>query len=434
MHILTVRDSVGVDHLDEIHVIGGNCLKGSITVQGSKNTVLPIMAASLLQREICVLRGCPRILDVCYMEEILHILGVVTWWKGHDLYLDCSKVCGMEIASEYTGRMRCSVILLGALLGRNQRGVIGYPGGCVIGKRPIDLHLYALKSLGAIISEKNGKIQADCKKLKGQEINFPDRSVGATEQALLAAVLAEGETVLRNCAREPEITWLCRFLQKMGARICHEKEGCIRVQGVTSLHGTEMLIPADRIVTGTYLCAAAASRGSVTVENAPEGEMEAFLEVYRKMGGQCRRVGGKLIVNGKNTGFPLELLETEVYPGFPTDLQSPAMAVLATIPGVSRIREKIFEDRYKTASWLCKMGAQIQIRDGVAVIYGGQPLTGCTVEAEELRGGAALVIAALAAQGITRIRGCCFIERGYEHICEDLTALGGLLIKDRGTL
>ena len=434
LHILTVRDSVGVDHLDEIHVIGGNCLKGSITVQGSKNTVLPIMAASLLQREICVLRGCPRILDVCYMEEILHILGVVTWWKGHDLYLDCSKVCGMEIASEYTGRMRCSVILLGALLGRNQRGVIGYPGGCVIGKRPIDLHLYALKSMGAIISEKNGKIQADCKKLKGQELNFPDRSVGATEQALLAAVLAEGETVLRNCAREPEITWLCRFLQKMGARIWHEKEGCIRVQGVTSLHGTEMLIPADRIVTGTYLCAAAASRGSVTVENAPEGEMEAFLEVYRKMGGQCRRVGGKLIVNGKNTGFPLELLETEVYPGFPTDLQSPAMAVLATIPGVSRIREKIFEDRYKTASWLCKMGAQIQIRDGVAVIYGGQPLTGCTVEAEELRGGAALVIAALAAQGITRIRGCCFIERGYEHICEDLTALGGLLIKDRGTL
>ena len=303
------------------------------------------------------------------MEEILHILGVVTWWKGHDLYLDCSKVCGREIASEYTGRMRCSVILLGALLGRNQRGVIGYPGGCVIGKRPIDLHLYALKSLGAIISEKNGKIQADCKKLKGQEINFPDRSVGATEQALLAAVLAEGETVLRNCAREPEITWLCRFLQKMGARICHEKEGCIRVQGVTSLHGTEMLIPADRIVTGTYLCAAAASRGSVTVENAPEGEMEAFLEVYRKMGGQYDILGGKLIVNGKNTGFPLELLETEVYPGFPTDLQSPAMAVLATIPGVSRIREKIFEDRYKTASWLCKMGAQIQIRDGVAVIY-----------------------------------------------------------------
>ena len=150
--------------------------------------------------------------------------------------------------------------------------------------------------------------------------------------------------------------------------------------------------------------------------------------------GQCHQVGGKLIVNGKNAGFPLELLETDVYPGFPTDLQSPAMAVLATIPGVSRIREKIFEDRYKLASWLCYMGAKIEIRDGIAVIHGGYPLKGCTVEAEELRGGAALVIAALASEGVTRIRGCSFIERGYEHICEDLTALGGLLIKDRGTL
>ena len=209
-------------------------------------------------------------------------------------------------------------------------------------------------------------------------------------------------------------------------------EGCICIEGVEKLEAGDDRIPPDRIVAGTYLMAAAATRGEIILENPPLEEMGGILDVYRKMGGQCRRVGGKLIVNGKNTGFPLELLETEVYPGFPTDLQSPAMAVLATIPGVSRIREKIFEDRYKTASWLCKMGAQI--RDGVAVIYGGQPLTGCTVEAEELRGGAALVIAALAAQGITRIRGCCFIERGYEHICEDLTALGGLLIKDRGTL
>ena len=193
-------------------------------------------------------------------------------------------------------------------------------------------------------------------------------------------------------------------------------------------------IPPDRIVAGTYLMAAAATRGEIILENPPLDEMDAILEVYRKMGGQCHQVGGKLIVNGKNAGFPLELLETDVYPGFPTDLQSPAMAVLATIPGVSRIREKIFEDRYKLASWLCYMGAKIEIRDGIAVIHGGYPLKGCTVEAEELRGGAALVITALAAEGVTRIRGCSFIERGYEHICEDLTALGGLLIKDRGTL
>ena len=220
----------------------------------------------------------------------------------------------------------------------------------------------------------------------------------------------------------------------MGARIEILKNGRICIEGVKKLHPGNMTIPPDRIVAGTYLMAAAATRGEIILENPPLDEMDAILEVYRKMGGQCHQVGGKLIVNGKNAGFPLELLETDVYPGFPTDLQSPAMAVLATIPGVSRIREKIFEDRYKLASWLCYMGAKIEIRDGIAVIHGGYPLKGCTVEAEELRGGAALVITALAAEGVTRIRGCSFIERGYEHICEDLTALGGLLIKDRGTL
>ena len=421
LHILTVRDPVGVDHLDEIHVIGGNCLKGSITVQGSKNTVLPIMAASLLQRGICVLKGCPRILDVCYMEEILHILGVVTWWRDHDLYLDCSRVCGMEIASEYTGKMRCSVILLGALLGRMQRGVIGYPGGCVIGKRPIDLHLYALECLGVEIAEKNEKIQADCKKLKGQEINFPYRSVGATEQALLASVLADGETVIRNGAREPEILWLCRFLQKMGARIYHE-EDCIRVMGVTSLHGAEMMIPADRIVAGTYLCAAAATRGSVTVENAPEGEMDAFLEVYRKMGGQYEWNSGKLIANGTGIRFSVPFLETEAYPGFPTDLQSPLLAVLATVPGISRIRENIFENRFKICGELTKMGAHIEVRGSEVKICGSR-LKGCRLRAEELRGGAALLIASLAAEGESVIEGAPFIRRGYEDICRDLRNL-----------
>ena len=282
--------------------------------------------------------------------------------------------------------------------------------------------------------ENDTEITASCGKLKGAEIFFPKSSVGATEQGILAAVLAEGRTILRGCACEPEVGWLCSYLNGMGAKIFFPEKDIICIEGVKRLRPGDGVIPPDRIVAGTYLLAAAATRGEIIIENPPLGEMDGILEVYRKMGGQYDILGGKLIVNGKNTGSPLKLLETEVYPGFPTDLQSPAMAVLATIPGESRIREKIFEDRYKTASWLCKMGAQIQIRDGVAVIYGGQPLTGCTVEAEELRGGAALVIAALAAQGITRIRGCCFIERGYEHICEDLTALGGLLIKDRGTL
>ena len=422
LHIVTVRDPVGVDRLDEIHVIGGNCLKGSITVQGSKNTVLPMMAASLLQEEICVLRDCPRISDVFCMEEILRMLGVATWWNGHDLHLDCRMVTGTEISSEYTGRMRCSVILLGALLGRMQQGVIGYPGGCVIGERPVDLHLYALKCLGTEIREKEGKIHASCKKLKGNEIVFRKRSVGATEQALLAAVLAEGETVIRNCAKEPEVVWLCRFLRKMGAQISGEGEECIRIQGVSSLHGVQMEIPADRIVTGTYLCAAAATRGKITVTNAPEGELDAFLEVYRKMGGQYEWNSGKLIADGSGIRFPVPFVETEAYPGFPTDLQSPLLAVLATIRGESHIRENIFENRFKICGELAQMGAVV-VPEGRNVRITGGRLHGGRMRAEELRGGAALMIAALAADGKSVIAGSSFIRRGYEDICRDLRML-----------
>ena len=397
-------------------------LRGKIKIQGSKNAVLPMMAASLLTEGCTEIRNVPRIADVFLMAEIIRDLGCRVIFEDDVLMIDASGLSGTVIPKETVGKMRSSSLLLGPLLSRGGEVTTWYPGGCVIGKRPIDLHLYALKSLGAIISEKNGKIQADCKKLKGQEINFPDRSVGATEQALLAAVLAEGETVLRNCAREPEITWLCRFLQKMGARIWHEKEGCIRVQGVTSLHGTEMLIPADRIVTGTYLCAAAASRGSVTVENAPEGEMEAFLEVYRKMGGQYEWKSGKLIANGAGIQFSVPFLETEAYPGFPTDLQSPLLAVLTTVPGISRIRENIFENRFKICSELAKMGAHIEVRGSEVKICGSR-LKGCRLRAEELRGGAALVIAALAADGESVIEGVPFIRRGYEDICRDLRYL-----------
>ena len=423
-----------LNEIDEIIVTGGRPLHGSVRIQGSKNTALPVMAAALLSSGISVLRGCPKITDVFLMEKILRDLGAETWWEDHDLYLDCSRADGTVIPECYSGKMRSSVILMGAMLGRNGKAQTGYPGGCVIGKRPVDLHIQVLRCLGAKVVENDGMIQASCGKLLGAEMFFSKKSVGATEQGILAAVLAEGKTVLTGCACEPEIYWLCRYLTGMGAKIQIREQGRICIEGVEKLHPGDGHIPADRIVAGTYLMAAAATRGEIILENPPLKEMDGILEVYRKMGGQCHRVGGKLIVNGKNTGCPLALLETEVYPGFPTDLQSPAMAVLATIPGVSRIREKIFEDRYKTASSLGKMGAKIQIRDGTAVIYGGSPLTGCSVEAQELRGGAALVIAALAAQGVTRIRGCCFIERGYEHICEDLTALSGLLIKDRGTL
>lgn len=419
--------------MDEIHVTGGKCLNGRLKVQGSKNTVLPMMAASLLQRETCVLQDCPRITDVFYMEEILQMLGVVTWWKDHDLYLDCSQAAGTKVPEEYSGKMRCSVILLGALLGRHGKGSIGYPGGCVIGERPIDFHIYALKCLGAKMEEDDKRIWTSCQKLHGAEIVFKQKSVGATEQALLGAVLASGETVLKNCAEEPEIIWLCRFLRKMGAEISGEGSGVIYIYGVNELHGAEMQIPGDRIVTGTYLCAAAATRGRITVENAPKGELDAFLRVYQKMGGQYEWKSGKLVADGSRIRFPIPFLETEVYPGFPTDLQSPLLAVLATIRGESMIKENIFENRFKICSELRKMGADVLIQGRCVRIRGGK-LSGCRIRAEELRGGAALLIAALAAEGESILGGCSFIRRGYEDISRDIRALGGLITEDTGNI
>ena len=419
--------------MDEIHVIGGNCLHGNITVQGSKNTVLPLMAGALLYRGINVLKACPRITDVFYMEEILRALGAETWWEDHDLYLDCTHADGSHVPEIYSGRMRSSIILLGPILARNQQAEIGYPGGCVIGKRPVDLHLYVLRRFGAEIKEEEKKITVSCKKLCGTEIVFSKRSVGATEQAILCATLSKGTTTLRNCAREPEIVWLCRFLNAMGAKIEGAGEDCICIEGTEKLCGTKMQIPADRIVTGTYICAAAATRGHIVIENAPEGELDAFLQVYRKMGGQYEWKSGKLIVNGQNIHCPVKLLKTDVYPGFPTDLQSQVMSVLTTVTGKSLIREQIFEDRYKAAGELVKMGAHINICGREAYIEGGYPLYGRQITARELRGGAALVIAALCAKGTTKISGYSFISRGYEHICQDLAGAGARISLGRAT-
>ena len=383
-----------------------------------------MMAASLLHRGVSVLKGCPRIADVFCMEEILQNLGAVTWWEDHDLYMDCENAGKWSVPFEFTGRMRSSVILLGALLARNGKGSLGYPGGCVIGKRPIDMHLFVLRKLGAVITEKQGFLVAEAPYLQGALVSFSKRSVGATQQGILGAVLADGETVLENCACEPEIQWLCRYMRSMGAKIQGDGTSEIRIQGVKSLSAGCIQVPPDRIVSGTYICAAAVTRSQIVLENPPEGELKAFLEVYRKMGGQYKGNSGKLLVNGKNVHSPVAFLETGVYPGFPTDLQSPLMAVLATVEGTSLIREAIFEDRYKAAPELVRMGADIRILGRDALIQGGKPLTGTFVRAQELRGGAALILAALVAAGTTVLEGYSFVRRGYEHICQDLEQLG----------
>ena len=273
-------------NLTEIHVVGGKSLSGNISIQGSKNAALPMMAAALMHRGLSILKGCPKISDVFCMEEILENLGAVTWWENHDLYLDCTNADKTEIPGEFTRRMRSSVILLSAILARNHSCRMGYPGGCVIGKRPIDIHLMVLKKLGAVIREEKSGLKGKCIGFTGGYICFPRVSVGATQQAVMASVLAEGETVLENCAKEPEVVWLCRFLKSMGANIKGEGTKQIRICGVNRLESGNFVIPPDRIVAGTYICAAAAARSEITLSRVPVEEMKAFLEVYPTRGGQ----------------------------------------------------------------------------------------------------------------------------------------------------
>lgn len=419
----------GVYGLNGIKITGGIPLQGEVQIQGSKNAALPMMAAALLNRGTTVLLGCPKISDVFLMEHILNHLGAKTCWKGNTLEIHGGDITTFTVDEEAGSQMRSSVVLLGSLLGRCQSAAVPYPGGCVIGKRPIDLHLDALKLLGAVFREENGMLIAETCGLQGAVISFPKSSVGATQNAILGAVCASGESLLLGCSKEPEVTWLCRFLKAAGAHILGEGTDTLRIRGVRELHDVEFQIPADRIAAGTYVCASAITRGEGVLLGAPIGEMEALLWAYGKIGGQYRYNSGKLTLHSLNATKPVRLLETQIYPGFPTDLQSVFMAVLATAEGDSCIVENIFEDRFKMVSQLQKMGALIEVCQSKAKIRGNS-LTGARVEAQELRGGAALVLAGLAARGETYVENRHFIERGYEDICRDLSHMGARILKD----
>ncbi len=420
----------GVYILGKYYIKGGKPLLGEVKIQGSKNAVLPMMAAALLHEGTTILHNCPQILDVYQMEKILQSLGAVTEWNGHTLTICCEKITGTYISQEDACSMRSSVILMGSLLSRNQKVSIGFPGGCTIGRRPIDLHLMVLQQMGAEIqiieNEQKGEwIKASVKgRLTGQSVCFPISSVGATEQAILAAVLAKGTTILRNCAREPEIIHLCEFLQAMGAEIGGIGTENIWIRGVSILRDVEYMVPTDRIVAGTYLYGCAATRGKITLINPPVEEMAAVLRVYEKMGGQWAYKNGKLLADASKICKPIEI-ETDCYPGFPTDMQSVLLATLLTIPGESRVKEKIFENRFQTVSEFIRMNAEVKIRGEEALVRGKTGLKGSNVVAKELRGGAALIVAGLAAEGITIISNSHFVERGYENIVTNIQNLGG---------
>ena len=414
--------------MDSIQIQGGVALRGKVRIQGSKNAVLPIMAATLLVGETVYLKNCPRISDVNAMLQLLQSLGCRVYWQWDGVVIDSRRIrCG-ELPGEAVQGMRSSVFLLGALLGRCGEASMEYPGGCVIGERPIDMHLEALGQMGVQFEEKEGKLYAEANGLHGAMIHLRFPSVGVTENVILAGVMAEGDTILSGAAREPEVQALCRFLNSCGADVEGIGTDTLRIRGGRRLSGTQFMIPADRIVAGTYLFAAIGTGGCVYLENAPISDMESVIALAGEMGGKFFDDGRGLYVQSPEEMKAVKVV-TGTYPGFPTDLQSVVLAVSTKAIGVSSIEEKIFENRFRIVEDLQKMGADVEQVSGECVrVQGGKKLHGCAVEAKELRGGAALVVAGMMAEGNTVVYGYPFIYRGYENICRDFRELGARIV------
>ncbi len=416
--------------MDSICVHGGVALQGRVKIQGSKNAALPIMAGTLLTHGENTIYNCPKISDIFQMQQLLKSIGCVVKLRSDCLCVDAGNVQIQRMPAEAVQGMRSSVCMLGALLSRCRQVVMEYPGGCVIGARPIDMHIRALEQMGAVFEIKDGLIHGQVKgRMHGADIFFPKVSVGATENVILAAVLAEGDTYIRGAAKEPEIVALCEFLTSCGAQIKGAGSHVIEISGVEALEAGRIHVPADRIVAGTYLLGVLNTGGNIFLEDAPCEQMTAVLELAEEMGAMCQQAEGGLYVQAPKTLKQLRWLSTDVYPGFPTDLQSVALVTALKAEGLCVIEETIFENRFHVVGPLKAMGADLEILDANRVLVNGpSKLMGREVEAKELRGGAALVIAGLGAEGLTTIRGGKYVMRGYENICKDLRELGARVV------
>ena len=413
-----------------IAVEGGRRLSGELTVQSAKNGVLPVLAAAILCREPCLIRRCPRLSDVDTAVQILRHLGAQARWEGEDLLIDARELTRCDVPEELMRRMRSSVIFLGAILARCGWAELSYPGGCELGPRPIDLHLSALRTLGADISDAGGTLRCRAAHLRGCQIVLATPSVGATENAMLAACGAEGDTVICNAAREPEIADLQEFLCAMGAQVRGAGGSVITVSPGRALHGCAHRVIPDRIVTATYLCAAAAAGGDITLRNTEHRQLAAVTTALRQAG--CRVDCGADYIRLTRTE-PLRAVppvQTTPYPGFPTDCQAIFMAALLQSRGTTVFVENIFQSRYRHVPELIRMGADIRTEGRVAVVCGVERLHGAEVVATDLRGGAALVTAGLAAEGITTVQGVGHIHRGYEELPAHLRALGAHITEE----
>ena len=410
--------------MSKLWISGGRRLEGEITVQGAKNSVLPLLAASILAGDEVVLENCPDLADVDSAIDILRLLGAEVTRDKDRIHINPCNAAQSEVPPAYMRRMRSSVIFLGAVLARTGSACMSFPGGCELGPRPIDMHLEALRTLGAQIVEEERNVIRCAGQLKGARVRLRFPSVGATENVMLASCTCDGETIIENAAREPEIEDLAGFLNAIGCRVRGAGSPVILIEGVKKTHGARYRVIADRIVAGTYCCAAAATGGMVTLDGVEPSHLAHLTQALEAAGCSIAVDADRLHLQMKQRLRAVAPVVTAPYPGFATDLQAPLMAAMTVAQGQTRFIETIFENRFQHADGLRAMGADIVTDGRTAWVNGVEALHGADTTATDLRGGASLVIAALAAHGESSIGALEHLDRGYAHLEQQLRALG----------
>jgi UDP-N-acetylglucosamine 1-carboxyvinyltransferase len=411
--------------MDKFVIEGGERLRGTVRISGSKNAVLPVLAAALIQKGIYRIGNVPRLRDVNSMIKLLTYTGASTEWiDEHTLLVDTAKADNHTAPYEIVKEMRASSLLLGALVGRMRKAVVSYPGGCAIGERPIDLHIKGLAQLGCEIRIQEGYVHVDGKDLKGGKVVFDIATVGGTENMLMAAVTAKGETTIKNAAREPEVVDLARMLIKMGAKIDGIGSEVLRIRGVDELAPCDYDVIPDRVEAGTFLVGCGITRGSITLEGAEAGHLKTLIDKLQETGMEIIVEDGRIRASMTKKRPQAFDIKTLPYPGFPTDIQAQAMALTSIAKGVSVITETIFENRMMHAAELRRMGADVRVIGNTAIVHGVKTLQGAKVMATDLRASASLILAGLCAYGTTEISRVYHIDRGYEVIEKKLSSLG----------
>lgn len=414
--------------LDRIRVRGGKVLRGEIEVGGAKNAALPMMAAALLTKESCRLRRTPLLHDVLTMAEILRVIGTDVRMEGRETHLQAKQLSGNEAPYDFVRKMRASVLLLGPLVSRFGFARVSMPGGCAIGLRPIDLHLKALKAMGAELTLSDGYVEAKAGRLKGVKHVFDQVTVTGTINAVMAATLADGSSIFQNCACEPEVTAMMDLLKSMGAKISGEGTSEIRVEGQTSLGGFDVDLIPDRIEAGTYLVAGAITQGDLFLRGAQASHLEAVLSKLRETGAEIKEDAEGIRVIGRSPILPTQI-QTAPFPGFPTDMQAQFVSLLSLAEGTSTVTETIFDNRFMHVAELQRMGADLRVSGSTVTIAGVKQLAGAPVMATDLRASASLVIAGLAAHGTTEVLRIYHLDRGYESMETKLAGVGADIVR-----